>query len=271
VIMPEAKLQQKILSIIGDAERRRTPADLQELIFGDKREGKKLLRNAIRELIDRQKLMYVSELGHTFLIAALNKPVRLSDRVVLKPEECSFDEGPGDIVINFQHGVSFGGGQHPTTRLCLRGLEELIRLRPDLMKLDNTSALDIGTGSGILIIAAVKIGLNMGLGVDVDPISIAEAKKNVHMNNLDNRIRILSQPFESIDNSFDLIMANLRWPTLDSYLPKMIQNLKNGGNLLLSGIQSQERDDLVELGEQNALKLVWKKEEKGWAAVSFSR
>ena len=269
--MPEAELQQKILTTIAASESRLTFADLQRLLSGDNREGKKELRKAIRRLIDQKELMYVTEFGHTFIVAALNKPVRLSSRVVLKPEGCRFDRGPLDVVIDFQHGIAFGGGQHSTTRLCLRGLEKLINLCPDLTEASGTSVLDIGTGSGVLIIAAVQMGLKQGLGIDVDPISISEAKRNVQINSLNDRIRISSQTFESIQDSFDLVMANLRWPTLNSYLPKMIQHMKKSGVLLLSGIQCRERDDLVESGERNQLNLLWYEEDKGWTAVGFSK
>jgi ribosomal protein L11 methyltransferase len=270
-IMTEAELQQRIRNLIHKSERRRTPADLQKLLSCDNREAKKSLRGAIRTLIDQKELMYVTEFGHTFLVAALNKPVRLSNRVVLKPEGCRFGADSRDIVINFQHGVAFGGGQHPTTRLCLKGLEELIKLCPNLTKESTASALDIGTGSGILIIAAVQMGLKRGVGIDVDPISISEAKKNVQINTLNDRISISLHSFESIKESFNLIMANLRWPTLNSYLPKMIQNMNPDGVLLLSGIQSQELDALVELGERNQLNLMWQEKDKGWAAVGFSK
>jgi len=269
--MSEAELQQKIRILIGESERRLTLADLQKRVSGNKREGKNALRKAIHKLIDQKELMYVNEFGHTFLVAALNKPVHLSRRVVLKPERCSLNADPQDIVINFQHGISFGSGQHPTTRLCLRGLEELIKIKPNLITTPNTFALDIGTGSGVLIIAAIQMGLKQGVGIDVDPISISEAKNNVHINNLNDRIRISPQAFEQINQSFDLIMANLRWPSLNSYLPKMINNLKLNGVLLLSGLRCQELDELLALRQKNLLHLLWQKEDKNWAAVGFSR
>jgi len=269
--MSEAELQQKIRKRIRESERRLTLTDLQKELSCHKRTEKKALRSAIRALIDQSEIMYVTEEGHTFIENALNKPVRLSDRVVIKPDNCSFKAGIGDVVINLGDGISFGRGQHATTRLCLGGLEALIRLQPELAVMEHTSVLDIGTGSGILIIAAVQMGLNQGIGIDVDPISISEAQKNVHINNLADRITISSQPFESIDAAFDLIMANLRWPTLDSYLPKMASNLNTRGLLLLSGIQRQEQEAMVQAGAQNKLQLLWQKEEKGWAALGFSK
>ena len=271
MIMSEAELQQKILTTIGNAERRLTLTDLQKELSCRNRKEKRALRSAMRALIDQSDLMYVSEDGHTFIENALNKPVRLSDRVVIKPENCSFNAGNDDVVINLENGISFGSGQHATTRLCLKGLETLIHLRPALAALERSSALDIGTGSGILIIAAVQMGLKRGMGIDVDPISISEAKRNVQINKLDDCICISPQPFEEIADSFDMILANLRWPTLNAYLPKIIQNLKTEGFLLLSGIQSQERDALVELGERNKLSLLWQDKDKGWAAVGFQK
>ncbi len=271
MIMSEAELQQKILTIIGDAERRLTLADIQKELSCRNRNEKSALRSVMRALIDQSELMYVVENGHTFIETALNKPVRISGRVVIKPDNCNFKSNSGDVVINMGHGISFGSGQHATTRLCLKGLETLIKLRPELVALEHTSALDIGTGSGILIIAAVQMGLKRGMGIDLDPISISEAKRNVRINTLDDCIRISPQAFESIQDSFDLIIANLRWPTLSAYLPKMKQNLKLDGFLLLSGIQSQERDALVATGEQNRLKLVWREHAKGWVAVGFQK
>lgn len=267
--MSEAALQQTILNLVHKSLRRLTLADLQKELSCCSWKEKKALRSAIRALIDQSELMYITADGHTFIENALNRPVRISDRIVIKPENCSFKADIGDVVINLGYGISFGSGQHATTRLCLKGLETLIQLHPELGVLENTSVLDVGTGSGVLIIAAVKMGLSLGLGIDVDGVSRSEARQNVHCNALDDRINISSQPFEAITESYDLITANLRWPTLNSYLPKMIQNLNTGGVLLLSGIQSQELDTLVKLGERNKLNLLWRETDKGWAAVGF--
>ena len=219
----------------------------------------------------RRELMYVNEFGHTFIEASLHKPIRISASIILKPLNCSVEQNPGDVVVSLGLGTSFGSGQHPTTRLCLKGLENLLRKEPVPILGENTIALDIGTGSGVLIITALKMGIAWGVGLDLDPCALWEAQSNVDCNGLTNRVTISAQPFEKNRELYDLILANLRIPTLKTLLPRMVGGTRPGGALLLSGIKSEELESLVKLSDRLGLNQVWMDEEHGWAAIGFQK
>jgi ribosomal protein L11 methyltransferase len=213
--------------------------------------------------------MYVSAFGHTFIEASIQKPIRITGTIVLKPRECTVEQGAGDIVISLCHGTSFGSGQHPTTRLCLKGIDYLQQTQPVPWIGEKTSVLDIGTGSGVLIITAIKMGIASGTGIDVDPCAMSEAQRNVECNGLSNRITISAQPFEKIAESYNLILANLRVPTLKSFLPQMVDRTVAGGRILLSGIKSEELDSFIKQSHRFGLNRKWVAEERGWAAIAF--
>jgi len=211
--------------------------------------------------------MYVAEFGRTFIEASIYKPIRMTATIVLKPWDCAVEQETGDIVVSLCCGTSFGSGRHPTTRLCLKGLEYLQQNRSELWRGGKTSAIDIGTGSGVLIITAVKMGITSGAGIDIEPCAIAEARDNVAYNGLSKRITISSQPFEAFGNAFNLILANLRLPTLMSFLPQMVSQNTPGGRILLSGLKNEELDSFIKQGRRLGLNREWVGVEQGWAAV----
>ena len=129
--------------------------------------------------------------------------------------------------------------------------------------------MDIGTGSGVLIIAALKMGIASGVGLDIDPCAISEARGNVADNGLSERITISSNPFEVFEEAFNLIIANLRLPTLKSLLPQMMDKLTPGGRTVLSGIKSEELGAFIERAHGFGLTREWVGEERGWAAIVF--
>ena len=97
---------------------------------------------------------------------------------------------PGDIVVNIKAGAAFGTGCHPTTRLALTGLEKVCKNNLIPIGTENCRVLDIGTGSGVLSIAALKMGLDQGIGLDIDPCARAEAAENAVLNGLSKRLEI---------------------------------------------------------------------------------
>ena len=137
--------------------------------------------------------------------------------------------------------------------------------------LKDMPALDIGTGSGILAIAAAKLGVKRVVGVDVDPCARAEARQNVQLNNLERRIEIHAQQVETMDQKFGLITANLRYPTLKRLSPRIAQLSESGGAFIVSGLKTDEESDLVEVYSQSRLKCVWKTYEKDWVGLVFER
>ena len=262
-------VRQAVRETIRDADTRMTFLDIKRQLSRHCRLDKRAVRSAIKELVDQRELMYVSDFGHTFIETSIHKPVRITETIVLKPWECALEQDAGDIVVSLCYGTSFGSGRHPTTRLCLKGLEYLQQNESGLWRGEKTRALDIGTGSGVLIITALKMGIASGVGIDIDPCAISEARGNAAFNGLSERITISSKSFEIFEETFNLILANLRSPTLGSFLPQMVDSITPGGKILLSGIKNEELDSFIEQGHEFGLIREWVGKERGWAAIVF--
>jgi len=269
VLSRERTVQQAVREILRDTDTRLTFLDIERQVSRHCRDDRKAVRSAIKELVDQRELMYVSDFGRTFIETSIQKPIRITTNIVLKPWACTVEQKPGDIIVSLCHGTSFGSGQHPTTRLCLKGLEYLQRNELVLWREMKTSAMDIGTGSGVLIITALKMGVASGVGIDIDPCAISEARGNVAYNGLSERVTISSRPFETFEGSFNLMLANLRLPTLKLFFPQMVDKTMPGGRMVLSGIKREELDVFIKQGHRLGLNRKWVGEERGWAAIVF--
>jgi ribosomal protein L11 methyltransferase len=177
----------------------------------------------------------------------------------------------GDIVIDISKGASFGFGDHPTTQLAIQGIEAALSENHGILKDDNSRALDIGTGTGVLAIAAVLMGIKRAVGIDVDPCARDEAQKNIKLNGLEHRINILDTGVEDIKGTYSLITANLRYPTIKRLCPHIAGITQKKGAVVVSGIKSDEVEDLVNDFSKFYFTCTWKKFEKEWAGMVLSR
>jgi ribosomal protein L11 methyltransferase len=220
-------------------------------------------------LVHREELIYTYQYGCTFLEKSYAKPIRISSRIILSPSNRQIYVEPSEIVIKLQGGASFGTGDHPSTQLSIKGIEQALS-RPHPKQISNGTCLDIGTGSGILVIAAILLGIHFGLGIDIDPNALYEAKHNVILNGLTHRITIEDTPIDLITGSFSVIMANLRFPTLIRFFPDIYRLLDNGGFVVMSGYKKNELPDIMET-YTDGFKLLWSCEEKGWGGCFFQK
>jgi ribosomal protein L11 methyltransferase len=135
------------------------------------------------------------------------------------------------------------------------------------------SVLDIGTGTGVLVIAAVKLGMAKGVGIDIDPVSRAEARENARRNHLAHVIRISDLSVERVGagRPFTMITANLRTPSLMRLAATIAGALKTGGRAVLSGIETDEVEDVLTAYRRCNMHLQWQATEKNWAAVVLTR
>lgn len=174
--------------------------------------------------------------------------------------------GDGECVIQINPGRAFGTGQHETTQACLRLLDDLLRgARP-------TRALDIGTGSGILAIAAVGLGIPECLAVDLDPDAVAAARENVHLNQVDHKVRVALASAENLEElPFALILANLLTETHQTLLPLYPRLLSPGGQVILGGILAVEGDQLAAALRAGGLRVVERIEGAEWCAFRVER
>ena len=234
--------------------------------------NQKQVKSSIDSLLAANEIEYTYHFGNTFLELSYNKPVRVTDSIVLKPPVRGFKAKNRDIVINIKPGASFGSGRHPTTRLCLAGLEFLLQNEIQAENRSDGNVLDIGTGAGVLLIAAVKMGLSYGMGVDVDACAVAEAQENIRLNALDKRVQISSMPVENVQGRFFLVMANLRLPTLERLEPLFAERTRDDGYLVLSGLKAEEMTPFqMHVKHVGRFKLIWQRTELGWGAMVLKK
>jgi ribosomal protein L11 methyltransferase len=144
----------------------------------------------------------------------------------------------GDAEVLLGPGKAFGSGEHETTRGCL----ELLGRLPGL---EGATVLDVGCGTGILGIAALKLGAGSVVALDVDPKAIETARANAALNSVSDRIRLLVGDVHALGPAqFDLVLANLYGDLILSSLDSIVAHPKPGGTLLLSGIKWEERREI---------------------------
>lgn len=166
---------------------------------------------------------------------------RIGQRLVIVPSWVEYTPKPEDIVLSIDPGMAFGTGQHPTTAMCLAALESLTgdvgaRLAAP------ERVLDLGCGSGILAIAAAKLGSGRVLAVDIDPRAVKATHENAAANNV--VIDAREATLETIDEQFDLIVANISGLTLDRLAPLIAASLTSRGTLIASGFLDDAVDGL---------------------------
>jgi len=165
------------------------------------------------------------------------RPVRAGRRLLIRPSWLTAPDEDRRITIVIDPQMAFGTGHHVTTQFCLCALEDLVR--------QGDRVLDMGTGSGILSIAAAKLGAGRVLGVDNDAQAVATARENIRINDVDDRVEITNRGIESLtERSCDLVVANIDGPTLLPFLERLVSKVSGGGHLILAGFLSGEETAL---------------------------
>lgn len=251
----------KIIEVITHSSPRLTLSDLVKSISSLEKLSPVKVRNEIRELVDKGVLEYQNELGHTFPVISFNMGVRLSGRIIAHPPDvmCKRDN-PTDIFVKIEKSTSFGRGNHPTTRLSLKAIEKAFEEKKGL----KGSVFDAGCGTGILAISSVLMGMDTAYALDIDPVAIYDCKKNISLNDLDNKIKVSSKWPEK--EKYDLICANLRPPTLIEYKERFSQCLNDSGAIVFSGFKPEEESWLIkDLSGFFNLFRVWR--ENDWSSA----
>jgi len=262
-------VREHALKIVAALPIKITPSALDKIISEKYGLSKKQIKTVIRDLVSAGELIYTYEYGSTFLVPSFNKPVRVSTHVVLTPPGHYYQPESEDVVVQIKPGAAFGDGRHPTSRLAIRGIEYLLK-KFESDKVENQSTvLDIGTGSGILVLTAVELGIHKGLGIDIDPSARSEAKENILLNCLEDRIEISNRCLETIDGSFYLVTANLRYPTLKKICSCLRKITNPKGFIVFSGIRRYELPDLIKTYSRKNFEVLWLDEEQDWVSVVF--
>ena len=165
-----------------------------------------------------------------------------------------------ELVIDLVPGLAFGTGQHQSTRLCLGLLAEVIQ--------GGERVLDVGTGSGILAVAAVKLGAASVLARDIDPLAVDAARQTVRQNRISELVDV-EEGSVPLDEQFDVVTANLTADILQYLANDLAGALKLGGRLIASGLVGARRDEVVAGLSDCGLRLLDDRSEDEWRALVF--
>lgn len=173
-------------------------------------------------------------------------PLRVTSRLTIVPEWEEYRlQSKDEKQIVLDPGMAFGTGTHPTTRLMLEALEIVVR--------GGESMIDVGTGSGVLSIAAKQLEVNEVAAYDIDEVAVQSAKRNLALNPVAADVKVgVNSLLDGIDTQVDLIVANILAEIIVPLVPQAMQNLRAGGHFLVSGIikdkASLVRSKLTEAG-----------------------
>ena len=191
---------------------------------------------------------------------------KVGRRIVIKPSWEAFRPAAEDVVLTVDPGQAFGTGTHETTRMCLRFIEDVFEL-PAAPR----SALDVGTGTGILGIAAARLGAERVLAVDTDPVAVDVARKNAGLNGVSSAFLSEGTPVAEIDGQFDLVLGNLIAEILIDLAADLVARCTPGGHLVLSGILQEKAGWVTGEFAKHGAALVEGAADGQWAALLLRR
>jgi ribosomal protein L11 methyltransferase len=190
------------------------------------------------------------------------RPLRLG-RLVVAPTWVRLPAGSGKIVVRIDPGMAFGSGAHPSTRLCLRLLLRYFRPRGPA----GGTVIDVGTGSGILAIAAARLGARRVAARDVDPVAAEVARANVRTNGVPKAVRVVRGAGVGGGGPVDLILANIVADVIIQMLPRVRQRLAAGGRVIGSGIVGDRLGAVLDAAATSGLDTVEVLGSGEWRAV----
>ena len=192
------------------------------------------------------------------------KPLRAGKRFLVLPPWRGDDPDEGRIVIVINPAAAFGTGQHETTRLCLRAIEEVVDAHHP------ASMADIGCGSGILAIGAAKLGVASAVGVDIDPVAAEESMRNAERNGIPH-LRFFAGGPGDVPGVYPLVVANILLAPLLALADDIIARVEPRGLLVLSGIIAEQAADLAARYTALGMTEVSRLEEHDWRALIMQR
>lgn len=192
------------------------------------------------------------------------EPINIGKRLIVAPSWKLPELTADRAVIQIDPGMAFGTGTHETTRLCLEAIES---------RWSGGSMIDVGTGTGILAIAAALLAANSRIvAIDVDPLAVEVARENIEINRVEKIIEILEgQPADFAGQTFDLVVANLTAEVIIALMDDLAACLNETGGMILSGILTVWRADVETSAARAGLKIVESKEAGEWSMLVAQR
>lgn len=193
------------------------------------------------------------------------RPIRIGKRIVVRPSWEPVTLQARDIEIVLDPKQAFGTGHHATTRMLMEWLEDLVH--------GGESVLDVGAGSGILAMAALRLGAASALGVECDPVAVNCARDYATENGFGDNLEFQCGTLEEVDGHGelrpDLVLANLDRQTLLLLCDALAQYVSHGARLLLSGILLDQEQEIIEAFSKVGALLVQRREQEGWVALEL--
>jgi ribosomal protein L11 methyltransferase len=195
------------------------------------------------------------------------EPRRVGERIVVAPAARAPGASGDDIVIRLVPGPGFGTAEHPTTRGCLRLLEQAV--------VPGDRVADVGAGSAVLAVAAARLGAARVAAYEMDPLACAAARQTVESNEAADRVEVREVEIRPgglpLTNGFDGIVANLQAEILLPLFPGLARSVVEGGWLIVSGLTRGEGPDVISLASDSELQLETTEVDEGWWSACFRR
>jgi ribosomal protein L11 methyltransferase len=198
------------------------------------------------------------------------KSLKVTPRLTIRPPWEDYQAAAGELVITIYPGMAFGTGRHPSTALCLKALEEIVEQGALPQAPGAYQVLDVGTGSGILAVAAARFGYRVW-AIDVDPEAVAAALENVRLNALEDQVWVDETPLPLLRHQFPLILANLTAPDLGHFAEALAGRLVSGGALIVSGFLTDDLPATLSRFQAMGLKEARRLLEDDWVALTLRR
>ena len=187
---------------------------------------------------------------------------KISERFVVKPTWREYEPKEDELVIEIDPGRAFGTGTHPTTSLCIKLMEENIK--------EGDTVIDVGTGSGILMVASEKLGAGKIVGTDIDPVAIEVAEENLLLNKVDmEKAKAYAGDLVTVvqDEKFDVVVANILADVLLILLKDISRVVKKDGLIIFSGIIEDKLEEMKKAVAEVGLEILEVKADKEWRAM----
>lgn len=190
------------------------------------------------------------------------KAFKISDRVIVKPAWEDYLPQGNEVVVELEPGMAFGTGTHETTRMCASLLDELVK--------GNEKVLDLGCGTGILGIIAAKLGAKEVTCVDIDDAAYKACRENVMKNNVSDVVHVIHGELKDLEiEKYDIIVVNIIADIILSLLPDLRKYSSDRTNILLSGIISDRREEIINAVNENGYHMVKENREGEWVAMQI--
>ena len=188
--------------------------------------------------------------------------VNITDNIVIKPSWDEYEPSDNEIVVEIDPGLAFGTGTHETTSLCVEFLEKYAQNKKKL--------LDIGCGSGILMLIGKKLGVEKVVGIDIDEKVNDVVLENFSKNGINDNFQvIIGNLVDNVNEKYDLVVSNILVDVLEKLLEDIEKALEKGAIVIFSGILNEKKEAFLKKAKNYNLKQIDRKDKNNWVSLVF--